>query len=325
MYKAILIKDKDDEPEIASIHLTDLPSGDVTIQIDYSTLNYKDSLAMINKIPIIRKFPMVPGIDFVGTVIESTNSNFTKEQKVILNGWGVGESHWGGLSQIARVKGDWLVPLPKEMSPKRAMEIGTAGFTAMLSLIRLEKHGISPSDGKILVTGATGGVGSLSIVLLSNNGYEVVASTGKKNEHSYLKKLGASEIIDRAELTSDHKPLDKQKWIAAIDTVGSKTLANVCTTIKSDGAIAACGMAQGMDFTTTVAPFILRGITLYGINSVNINVEQRILAWDRLSYDLTDSKLNLISNEFKLSEVSSVAKKMLNGEIRGRCVVDVNS
>lgn len=325
MYKAILIKDKDDEPEIASIHLTDLPSGDVTIQIDYSTLNYKDSLAMINKIPIIRKFPMVPGIDFVGTVIESTNSNFTKEQKVILNGWGVGESHWGGLSQIARVKGDWLVPLPKEMSPKRAMEIGTAGFTAMLSLIRLEKHGISPSDGKILVTGATGGVGSLSIVLLSNNGYEVVASTGKKNEHSYLKKLGASEIIDRAELTSDHKPLDKQKWIAAIDTVGSKTLANVCTTIKSDGAIAACGMAQGMDFTTTVAPFILRGITLYGINSVNINVEQRIWAWDRLSYDLTDSKLNLISNEFKLSEVSSVAKKMLNGEIRGRCVVDVNS
>lgn len=325
MYKAILLKDKENDAEITSINLNDLPSGDVTVQIEFSTINYKDSLAIVNKIPIIRKFPMVPGIDFVGKVLESNSSKFSENQKVILNGWGVGESHWGGLSQIARVNSDWLIPLPKDMSSKMAMEIGTAGFTAMLCLMSIESHGIKPSDGKILVTGATGGVGSLSIALLSANGYEIIASSGKENQNKYLRSLGASEILNRTELNTQHKALDQQKWVAAIDTLGSKTLANICATTKSGGAIAACGMAQGMDLSTTVAPFILRGITLYGINSVNVPKDKRIIAWNRLSADLANNKLELISNCYKLDEVTNIAQKILRGEITGRCVIDVNS
>ena len=325
MYKAILLKDKENDAEITSINLNDLPSGDVTIQIEFSTINYKDSLAIVNKIPIIRKFPMVPGIDFVGKVLESNSSKFSENQKVILNGWGVGESHWGGLSQIARVNSDWLIPLPKDMSSKMAMEIGTAGFTAMLCLMSIESHGIKPSDGKILVTGATGGVGSLSIALLSANGYEIIASSGKENQNKYLRSLGASEILNRTELNTQHKALDQQKWVAAIDTLGSKTLANICATTKSGGAIAACGMAQGMDLSTTVAPFILRGITLYGINSVNVPKDKRIIAWNRLSADLANNKLELMSNCYKLDEVTNIAQKILRGEITGRCVIDVNS
>ena len=325
MYKAILLKDKENDAEITSINLNDLPSGDVTVQIEFSTINYKDSLAIVNKIPIVRKFPMVPGIDFVGKVLESNSSKFSENQKVILNGWGVGESHWGGLSQIARVNSDWLIPLPKDMSSKMAMEIGTAGFTAMLCLMSIESHGIKPSDGKILVTGATGGVGSLSIALLSANGYEIIASSGKENQNKYLRSLGASEIINRTELNTQHKALDQQKWVAAIDTLGSKTLANICATTKSGGAIAACGMAQGMDLSTTVAPFILRGITLYGINSVNVPKDKRIIAWNRLSANLANNKLELISNCYKLDEVTNIAQKILRGEITGRCVIDVNS
>ncbi len=325
MYKAILLKDKESDAEITSINLNDLPSGDVTIKIEYSTINYKDSLAIVNKIPIIRKFPMIPGIDFVGKVLNSDNPNYIKNQRVILNGWGVGESHWGGLSQIARVNSNWLIPLPKDMPSKRAMEIGTAGFTAMLCLMSIENHGIKPSDGKILVTGATGGVGSLSIALLNASGYEIIASTGKETQNKYLKSLGVSQIINRSELSKQHKPLDQQKWVAAIDTVGSKTLANICATTKSGGAIAACGMAQGMDLTTTVAPFILRGITLYGINSVNVPTDKRIIAWNRLSTELDNSKFEFISKCYKLSEVTNIAQKILRGEITGRCVVDVNS
>ena len=325
MYKAILLKDKENDAEITSINLNDLPSGDVTVQIEFSTINYKDSLAIVNKIPIIRKFPMVPGIDFVGKVLESNSSKFSENQKVILNGWGVGESHWGGLSQIARVNSDWLIPLPKDMSSKMAMEIGTAGFTAMLCLMSIESHGIKPSDGKILVTGATGGVGSISIALLSANGYEIIASSGKENQNKYLRSLGASEILNRTELNTQHKALDQQKWVAAIDTLGSKTLANICATTKSGGAIAACGMAQGMDLSTTVAPFILRGITLYGINSVNVPKDKRIIAWNRLSADLANNKLELMSNCYKLDEVTNIAQKILRGEITGRCVIDVNS
>ena len=325
MYKAILLKDKESDAEITSINLNDLPSGDVTIKIEYSTINYKDSLAIVNKIPIIRKFPMIPGIDFVGKVLNSDNPNYIKNQKVILNGWGVGESHWGGLSQIARVNSNWLIPLPKDMPSKRAMEIGTAGFTAMLCLMSIENHGIKPSDGKILVTGATGGVGSLSIALLNASGYEIIASTGKETQNKYLKRLGVSQIINRSELSKQHKPLDQQKWVAAIDTVGSKTLANICATTKSGGAIAACGMAQGMDLTTTVAPFILRGITLYGINSVNVPTDKRIIAWNKLSTKLDNSKFEFISKCYKLSEVTNIAQKILRGEITGRCVVDVNS
>ena len=325
MYKAILLKDKESDAEITSINLNDLPSGDVTIKIEYSTINYKDSLAIVNKIPIIRKFPMIPGIDFVGKVLNSDNPNYIKNQKVILNGWGVGESHWGGLSQIARVNSNWLIPLPKDMPSKRAMEIGTAGFTAMLCLMSIENHGIKPSDGKILVTGATGGVGSLSIALLNASGYEIIASTGKETQNKYLKSLGVSQIINRSELSKQHKPLDQQKWVAAIDTVGSKTLANICATTKSGGAIAACGMAQGMDLTTTVAPFILRGITLYGINSVNVPTDKRIIAWNRLSTELDNSKFEFISKCYKLGEVTNIAQKILKGEVTGRCVVDVNS
>ena len=325
MYRAILLKDKESDAEITSINLNDLPPGDVTVQIEYSTINYKDSLAIINKTPIIRKFPMVPGIDFVGKVLVSDSPNYVKNQKVILNGWGIGESHWGGLSQIARVHSDWLIPLPEVMSPKRAMEIGTAGFTAMLCLMSIENHGIKPSDGKVLVTGATGGVGSLSVALLHASGYEIIASTGKENQDKYLKSLGASQIIHRAELSAQHKPLDRQKWVAAIDTVGSTTLANICATTRSNGAVAACGMAQGMDLPTTVAPFILRGITLYGINSVNVPKDKRIIAWSRLSADLDNAKLGLISNCYKMDEVPKIAQKILRGEITGRCVVDVNS
>ncbi len=324
MYQAILLKDKDSEAQITSINFNDLPSGDVTIQIEYSTINYKDSLAIINKKPIIRKFPMVPGIDFVGKVLESEHPNYKKNQKVILTGWGVGESHWGGLSQIAKVKGDWLVPLPVGMSPKMSMEIGTAGFTAMLAVKKIQNHGISPSDGKILVSGATGGVGSLAILILSTLGYEVIASTGKENEYDYLKNLGASEVINRSEFDEAYKPLEKQKWIAAIDTVGGKTLANIFSTTKSDGAVAACGMVQGIDFSTTVAPFILRGITLYGINSVTISYEQRVEAWENIYHNLIKSKLETVSNEYKLKDAINIAKNMLSGKVRGRCIIDVS-
>ncbi|OUW01400.1 MAG: alcohol dehydrogenase [Betaproteobacteria bacterium TMED156] len=325
MYKAILLKDKESNPSISSISIDDLPEGNVTVRIDYSTINYKDSLALVNKIPIIRKFPMVPGIDFVGTVIETDSLDYSKNQKVILNGWGVGESHWGGLSQIARVSSNWLIPLPKNLSPKQAMTVGTAGYTAMLCVMKLEKHGIHPADGKVLVTGATGGVGSIAIALLSHKGYEVAASTGKATKNQYLENLGVSEIIDRSELISPHKALDKQKWSAVIDTLGSKTLVNSCATTKANGAVIACGNAQGMDFASTVAPFILRGITLYGINSVSVEKQLRIEAWNKLSAFLTDTKLNLLTHEIKLEEVSEIAKKMLSGLLVGRFIVNVNT
>ena len=237
----------------------------------------------------------------------------------------MGESHWGGYSQIARVNSDWLIPLPNGMSSKTAMAIGTAGYTAMLSLIKLENHGIRPSDGKILVTGSSGGVGSFSIAILAANGFDVVASTGKKNEHQYLKKIGAKEIIDRSELCSEFKPLDKQNWVGAIDTVGGKILANVCATTKVDGAIAACGMAYGMNFSTTVAPFILRGITLYGVNSVYVDSNTRIAAWNRLQNELSTKKIEYITSEYSLSDVVNIAQKILNGEFKGRCIIDVNN
>lgn len=297
---------------------------DVLVKVDYSTINYKDGLAITGKSPIIRKFPMIPGIDFAGTVEQSDNPLFKAGDTVILNGWGVGESHPGGLAQYAKVKGDWLIKKPAQFSSKQAMAIGTAGYTAMLCILALERHGIKPSDGEVLVTGAAGGVGSVAIAALANLGFHVVASTGRAQEADYLKSLGAKEVIDRNELSAPGKPLGKERWAAVIDSVGSHTLANACATTRAEGAVAACGLAQGMDFPSTVAPFILRGVTLYGINSVTTPREQRELAWVRLARDLDTGKLDAMTQEISLRQAIDAAPEILAGKVRGRLVVDVN-
>jgi len=279
MFKAILVK-KDDQgyrAELTELDEASLPEGDVKVRVLYSTLNYKDGLAITGKGPVVRNFPMVPGIDFAGEVIESSSSDFKAGDMVLLNGWGVGEGHWGGLSQMARVKAEWLIPLPKGFTAKQALAIGTAGYTAMLCVMALQSHGLKPSDGEVLVTGAAGGVGSFAVALLSKLGFTVVASTGRLSEANYLKQLGASEVIERSILSAPGKPLAKERWAAVVDSVGSHTLANACAQTKSDGAVAACGLAQGMDFPSSVAPFILRGITLYGINSVTVARAKELL------------------------------------------------
>jgi acrylyl-CoA reductase (NADPH) len=301
-----------------------LPEGDVTVKVEWSTLNYKDGLAITGKSPVVRRFPMVPGIDFAGTVLESTSANWKTGDKVILNGWGVGEAHCGGLAEVARVKGDWLIALPKELSTRQSMEIGTAGYTAMLCVLALEKHGVKPADGEILVSGASGGVGSVAIALLSKLGYTVVASTGRTAEAQYLKGLGASSVMDRSEFSSPGKPIGKERWAGVVDSVGSHALANACATTKYRGAVTACGLAGGMDFPASVAPFILRGVTLYGIDSVMAPVELRVQAWKRLASDLDFSKLQSMTHEIGLSEVVKVASELLEGKVRGRVVVDVN-
>jgi acrylyl-CoA reductase (NADPH) len=326
VFKGILIN-KDDagyKAALQTINPTVLPEGDVTIQVEWSTLNYKDGLAITGKSPVVRRFPMVPGIDFAGTVIESTNPAWKTGDKVILNGWGVGETHCGGLAEVARVKGEWLVPLPKSFTTRQAMAIGTAGYTAMFCVLALEKHGIKPQDGEILVTGANGGVGSVAIALLAKLGYSVVASTGRIHEAEFLKALGASLVIDRAELSAPGKAIGKERWAGVIDTVGSHTLANACATTKYRGAVAACGLAGGMDFPSTVAPFILRGVTLYGIDSVMAPLGVRQEAWQRLASDLDITKLNAMTREIGLSEVIAVGTELLEGKVRGRVVVDVN-
>jgi acrylyl-CoA reductase (NADPH) len=326
MFKGILIT-KDDAGYQAQVQQIDdavLPEGDVTVRVEWSTLNYKDGLAITGKAPVVRRFPLVPGIDFAGTVIESSNAAWKIGDKVILNGWGVGETHCGGLAQKARVKGEWLVPLPATFSARQAMAIGTAGYTAMLCVLALEKHGIKPEDGEILVTGANGGVGSVAIALLAQLGYKVVASTGRPAEAEHLKALGASEVIDRAELSAPGKPIGKERWAGVVDTVGSHTLANACATTKYRGAVAACGLAGGMDFPATVAPFILRGVTLYGIDSVMAPLAVRLEAWERLGRDLDMTKLDAIAREISLEEALIVAGELLAGKVRGRVVVDVN-
>jgi acrylyl-CoA reductase (NADPH) len=300
-----------------------LPEGDVTVQVEWSTLNYKDGLAITGQSPVVRRFPMVPGIDFAGTVSQSSHPNWKAGDKVILNGWGVGETHCGGLAEKARVKGEWLVPLPAAFSARQAMAIGTAGYTAMLCVLALEKHGIKPADGDILVTGANGGVGSVAIALLAKLGYKVVASTGRPAEAEHMKALGASEVIDRAELSAPGKPIGKERWAGVVDTVGSHTLANACATTKYRGAVAACGLAGGMDFPATVAPFILRGVTLYGIDSVMAPLAVRLEAWSRLGRDLDISKLDTFTREIGLAEALVVAAELLEGKVRGRVVVDV--
>ena len=326
MFKAILIS-KDEAGYQARLQSVDddvLPEGDVTVNVEWSTLNYKDGLAITGKAPVVRRFPLIPGIDFAGTVSQSGNPAWHAGDRVILNGWGVGETHCGGLAQKARVKGEWLVALPQAFTARQAMAIGTAGYTAMLCVLALEKHGVKPDDGEILVTGANGGVGSVAIALLARLGYQAVASTGRVVESDHLKALGAALVIDRQELSSPGKPLGKERWAGVIDTVGSQTLANACATTRYRGAVAACGLAGGMDFPSSVAPFILRGVTLYGIDSVMAPLAVRQEAWSRLSRDLDLEKLDSITREVSLSDALTVAGELLAGTVRGRVVVDVN-
>ena len=326
MFKAILVK-KDDQgyrAELAELDEASLPEGDVKVKVLYSTLNYKDGLAITGKGPVIRHFPMVPGIDFAGEVLESSSPDFKPGDMVLLNGWGVGEGHWGGLSQMARVKAEWLIPLPKGFTAKQALAIGTAGYTAMLCVMALQSHGLKPSHGEVLVTGAAGGVGSFAVALLSKLGFTVVASTGRLSEENYLKQLGASEVIERTALSAPGKPLAKERWAAVVDSVGSHTLANACAQTKSDGAVAACGLAQGMDFPSSVAPFILRGITLYGINSVTVARAKRIAAYEQLSKLIDLKTLDEISHEISLEESLQYAQELMAGNIRGRVIVNVN-
>lgn len=302
-----------------------LPDAEVLVDIDYSSLNYKDSLAINGLLPSIREYPMVPGIDFAGTVVQSASSDYKAGDKVILNGWGVGENHWGGYAQKARVNAAQLVSLPDKFSTRQAMAIGTAGYTAMLCVMALEKNGLKPDMGEVLVTGASGGVGSVAISLLSSLGYTVVAATGRATEHDYLKSLGAQSIIDRAELSEPGRPLNKERWAGAIDAVGSHTLANICASLKYDGVVAATGLAQGSDLPATVMPFILRGVTLAGVDSVMAPKARREEAWRRLSEDLDLNKLDTMTEEIGLAELEEATAKQLKGEKNhGRTVVNVN-
>ncbi len=326
MFKAILIE-KDESGYRAGLTEVDdgrLPEGDVTVAVSYSSLNYKDGLAITGKGPVVRSFPMVPGIDLAGTVTQSAHPDYRPGDSVVLNGWGVGETHWGGLAQQARVKGDWLVPLPTAFTARQAMAIGTAGYTAMLCVLALERHGVTPSQGEVVVTGAAGGVGAVAVALLAKLGYTVVASTGRPAESGFLKALGAAEIIDRATLGNPGKPLAKERWAGAVDTVGSHTLANVCASTRYRGVVAACGLAQGMDLPATVAPFILRGVTLAGVDSVYCPRADRLVAWERLGRDLEVAKLESLTSEIGLSEAVAKASELLAGQVRGRVVVDVN-
>jgi acrylyl-CoA reductase (NADPH) len=326
VFKALYLSKKGDEfnARVAQVDEKDLPEGDVTLRVEYSTVNYKDALAITNASPIVRKWPMVAGIDGAGTVTESRHALWKAGDKVILNGWGVGESHWGCLAQTARLKGDWLVRLPAGMTTRQAMAIGTAGYTAMLSVLELERLGATKERGEVLVTGATGGVGSIAVALLARRGYRVVASTGKSAEAGYLRALGAAEVIDRKALSEPGKPLQKERWGAVVDSVGSHTLGNACAQTASEGVVAACGLAQGMDFPVTVAPFILRGVTLRGINSVYAIREHRERAWLHLSRELEPAALESMVTEIGLAEAIARAPDVLAGKVRGRLVVDVN-
>jgi acrylyl-CoA reductase (NADPH) len=301
----------------------ELMDGDVTVAVEWSTLNYKDGLAVTGKAPVVRRFPMIAGIDFAGTVEQSSHPAWKAGDKVICNGWGMGETHLGAYAEKARVKGDWLVRLPEGMSTRDAMAIGTAGYTAMLSVLALEKHGLSPKDGPIVVTGAAGGVGSVATAVLSKLGYHVVASTGRVSESGYLKDLGAAEVIDRNELSGPAKPLAKERWAGGIDSVGSTTLANILSMTKYGGAVAACGLAAGMDLPSSVAPFILRGVSLLGIDSVMCPIGLRKTAWARLASDLDHGKLAEITHEIGLDQVIAAGAKILAGEVRGRIVVKI--
>jgi acrylyl-CoA reductase (NADPH) len=327
MFRALLIE-KDAAGQRATVRPVDdalLGEGEVTVRVDYSTVNYKDALAITGQAPVVRKFPLVAGIDFAGLVEQSMDPRFQAGDRVLLNGYGVGEVHSGGLAERARVKADWLVPLPATLSTRQAMAIGTAGYTAMLCVMALQRHGLAPGGGDILVTGANGGVGSVALALLAGLGFRVLASTGRPQEASFLKSLGAAEIIAREELSVPGKPLGKERWAGVVDSVGSHTLANACAGTRYGGAVAACGLAQGLDFPASVAPFILRGITLYGIDSVMAPQVLRRQAWERLARELDQTKLESITRQIGLGDAIAAAGEILAGRIRGRLVVDVNA
>ncbi len=328
MFNALLVNKTDEEftAEIKEIQESDLPDGDVLVDVEYSTINYKDGLAVTNSSPIVRSWPMIPGIDLAGTVAESSNPDVSVGDKVLVNGWGIGEETFGGFSQRARLQGEWTVPVPENFTTAQTMAIGTAGYTSMLSVLALEEHGITPDSGPILVTGAAGGVGSIATALLAAQGYEVHASTGRTEEKEYLSSLGASTIIDRQELSEQSKrPLTGARWAGAIDAVGSHTLANVLAAIKPFGCVAACGLAQGMDLSTSVAPFILRGVALKGIFSVLVPRPQRLKAWNRLASDLDPKLLEQMTTTFGLDDIFTLSPEILAGKVRGRIVIDVNA
>jgi len=329
MFTAILLNKNDDGTTAAQVSRLDdaqLPTdGDVTVRVDYSTINYKDGLAITGKAPVVRSWPMVPGIDGAGEVIASSHPDWKAGDAFILNGWGVGEAHWGCLSQRARLKGEWLIPRPPGMSARTAMAIGTAGYTAMLCAIALQEQGVDANSGEILVTGASGGVGSIAIAILAGWGYRVVASTGKLDEAAYLKSLGAVEVIDRAALSAPGKPLQKERWAGVVDSVGSHTLANAVAQTRYGGAVAACGLAQGMDLPASVAPFILRSVKLIGVDSVMAPLPKRVAAWARLANELDPGKLETITQEIGLAQALTHAPELLAGKVRGRLVVNVNA
>lgn len=326
-FKAIMVSRDENKVQSVGVHdltVDDLMEGDVVVDVEATTVNYKDGLAITGKSPVVRRWPMIPGIDFAGTVVSSDHADWKKGDKVILNGWGVGETHYGAYAGKARVNGDWLIGLPKEMTPLNAMAIGTAGYTAMLSVLALERAGIAPDSGPVIVTGASGGVGSVATAVLGKLGYHVIASTGRMAESDYLKGLGASEIIDRAELGEPGKPLAKERWAGGVDSVGSTTLANVLAQTQQRGAVAACGLAQGMDLPTTVAPFILRGVSLLGIDSVMAPKALREEAWSRLVTDLEADKLASISTTIGFDDIIETATGILDGKVRGRVIVDMS-
>ena len=325
-FRAILISRGDDGKQSVDVREmadADLMPGDVTVAVEATTVNYKDGLAITGKAPVVRRFPMVPGIDFAGTVVASENPEWKPGDKVVLNGWGVGETHYGAYAGRARVKGDWLVPLPASMTPRDAMAIGTAGYTAMLCVMALERHGITPERGPVIVTGASGGVGSVAVSLLSGLGYQVIASTGRAAEHAYLKELGAVEIIPREELSGTGKPLGKERWAGAVDSVGSHTLANVLSMTSYGGAVAACGLAQGIDLPASVAPFILRGVSLLGIDSVMAPKSIRLEAWRRLERDLDHAKLAALTTAIGFDGLIQAAHDLMEGKVRGRLVAEI--
>ncbi len=329
MFRAILLNKNDDgstRTELTQLDDAQLPAdGDVTVAVDYSTINYKDGLAITGKSPVVRKWPMVPGIDGAGEVIASSHPDWKAGDAFILNGWGVGETHMGCLSERAKLKGDWLIHRPQGMSSRTAMAIGTAGYTAMLCAMALAEHGVKPDDGEVLVTGASGGVGSVAVAILAARGYKVVASTGKMAETEYLKSLGAAEVIDRAELSAAGKPLQKERWAGVVDSVGSHTLVNAIAQTRYGGTVAACGLAQGMDLPATVAPFILRAVKLIGVDSVMAPKSRRVDAWSNLALELTEETLAKITQEVKLAEALDWAPKILAGGVRGRLVVNVRA
>ncbi len=326
MFKAILLEKGDAgfSAGIAQIDESRLPAGDVLVRPEYSTLNYKDALALTNKSPVVRVWPMVPGIDGAGTVLESSHPAWKAGDRFVHDGWGVGETHWGCLAERARLKGDWLVKLPAAFTPRQAMAIGTAGYTAMLCVLALEAHGVKPGDGDVLVTGATGGVGSIATALLSKLGHRVTAATGKTSEADWLKRLGATAVVDRAEFAAAGKPLQKERWAAVVDAVGSHTLANALAQVRYGGVVAACGLAQGMDLPASVAPFILRGVTLAGIDSVMAPAAKRQQAWDRLARDLDPALLESIVEEIPLEAAVARAADLMQGKVRGRLVVRIS-